>query len=61
MTKSALKGTAKFTSGVLEGTVNTAANLGDGLRKRRASKPKIDFDQEDFAQFDDDGYNDYYE
>jgi hypothetical protein len=61
MTKRAVKGTAKFTSGALEGTVNAAANLGEGIRKRRNSKVKLDFDQEDFSQFDDDGYNDYYE
>jgi hypothetical protein len=59
MTKKAVQGTAKFTAGAMEGTVNAATNLGGGMR-RRATKPKHEFDDEDFAQFDDDGYNDYY-
>eukprot|EP00980_Cylindrotheca_fusiformis_P006234 scaffold1334_cov123-Cylindrotheca_fusiformis.AAC.4 len=60
VTKKAVKGTANFTAGAMEGAGNAASYMGEGIRRRR-SKPNIDFDKEDFSQFDDDGYNDYYD
>jgi hypothetical protein len=54
----------KMTKKAVHGTVNAATNLGGGIR-RKMSNPKLDFDQEELlqfdAQFDDEGYNDYYE
>jgi hypothetical protein len=53
-----------MTKKAVHGTVNAATNLGGGIR-RKMSNPKLDFDQEELlqfdAQFDDEGYNDYYE